>query len=223
MDAETKDCMNRIASSAKRMDRLITGALSYSKTVQTELRVGAVDAAGLLRGIIESFPSLQPPNARIEITTEIPGALGNEAGLTQCFSNLLDNAVKFVKTGVVAEVNIRSETRDGFVRIWFEDNGIGIPELFRPRLFQMFQRADKDYDGTGIGLALVRKVAERMGGSVGVEPGTEKGSRFWLELRLANFGTQSEKMSQTTNQAVRNGNDECLQASSKSRVSTRTN
>jgi len=185
LDSETKDCMDRIASSARRMDRLITDALSYSRTVQTELRLSVVDAAALLRGIIDSYPNLQPPKARIRIDSEIPKVLANEAGLTQCFSNLLDNAVKFVEPSAIAEVGIRAETHDGLVRIWFEDNGIGIPELFRPRLFQMFQRANKAYDGTGIGLALVRKVAERMSGRVGVEPNGGTGSRFWLELRLS--------------------------------------
>jgi len=183
LNGDARDCMNRIAGSAKRMDRLITDALSYSKSLQTHLALGLVDATRLLHGIIESYPNLQPPKARIRIDSEIPAVLANEAGLTQCFSNLLDNAVKFVEPGASAEVRVRAETRDGFVRIWFEDNGIGIPELFRPRLFQMFQRANKSYEGTGIGLALVRKVAERMGGRVGVESGPGQGSRFWLELR----------------------------------------
>lgn len=185
LDGETKDCLQRIANSAKRMDRLITDALSYSQTVQSELALADVDAAALLRGIIESYPNLQPPKARIIIGAEIPTVLANEAGLTQCFSNLLDNAVKFVQPGATPDVRIRAETRNGLVRIWFEDNGIGIPEPFRPRLFQMFQRANKTYEGTGIGLALVRKVAERMGGRVGMEPGAIAGSRFWLELPVA--------------------------------------
>lgn len=193
LGSEPKDCLNRIAISAKRMDRLITDALSYSKSVKTELRVGMVDAATLLRGIIDSYPNLQQPGARIKIDSEIPKVLANEAGLTQCFSNLLDNAVKFVEPGLIAEVRIRTEIRDGMVRIWFEDNGIGIPESFRPRLFQMFQRAHKSYEGTGIGLALVRKVAERMGGRVGVESNGGPGSRFWLELRLEKpFASQPE-------------------------------
>jgi signal transduction histidine kinase len=148
------------------------------------LTLGIVDAAGLLRGIIDSYPNFQPPKAHICIESEIPKVFANEAGLTQCFSNLLDNAVKFVHPGAVAEVRIRAETRDGTVRIWFEDNGIGVPESFRSRLFQMFQRANKAYEGTGIGLALVNKVAAKMGGGVGVEFSPGSGSRFWLELRL---------------------------------------
>lgn len=185
LSGESKGCLERISSAARRMDRLITDALSYSKTVQSELVLCPVDAAELLRGIIQSYPSLQPPRARIVVSGEIPRVLANEAGLTQCFSNLLDNAVKFVEPGRLPEVLVRAETRNGVARLWFEDNGIGIPETFWPRLFQMFQRANKSFEGTGIGLALVRKVAERMGGRVGMESALDIGSRFWIELRLA--------------------------------------
>ena len=72
-----------------------------------------------------------------------------------------------------------------FVRLWFEDNGIGIPEDARDRIFGMFQRLDKSYEGTGVGLTVVRKAVEKMGGRVGVESTPGAGSRFWLELRTA--------------------------------------
>ena len=70
-------------------------------------------------------------------------------------------------------------------RIWVEDNGIGMPKHAEKRLFVMFQKLDNRYEGTGIGLAIVRKVVERMGGKVGVESEPDQGSRFWVELRLA--------------------------------------
>jgi signal transduction histidine kinase len=75
----------------------------------------------------------------------------------------------------------------GFVRFWFEDNGIGIDERSRERIFGMFQRLNRPelYEGTGIGLAIVRKAAERMGGQVGVESERDVGSRFWLILQSA--------------------------------------
>lgn len=184
-DPETRDCLERISGSAQRMDRLITDALSYSRTVKHELTLAPIDGAALLRGIISSYPHFQPPRAHIRLEGEFPLILGNEAGLTQCFSNLLDNAVKFVEPTKAPNVVIRVEVRQGMARLCFEDNGIGVPETFQPRLFQMFQRASKTYEGTGIGLALVRKVAERMGGRVGMEGLPGQGSRFWLELRLA--------------------------------------
>lgn len=193
-----KGYLGRIRTSAARMDSLITDALNYSKTVRQELPVQPVDTGALLRGMLDSYPELQPEKARIEVVGDLPHVMGNEGGLTQCFSNLLGNAVKFAKPGQQPEIRIWAEDvrtdRDQaaealvpsrFVRIWVEDKGIGIPEVAQARVFDMFQRAHKGYEGTGIGLALVRKVAQRMGGRVGLESEEGKGTRFWLELRAA--------------------------------------
>jgi PAS domain S-box-containing protein len=221
MPPEAMPYLDSIMNSAERMDRLITDALHYSKAVMKEMTLKRVDARALLQGIVDSYPDLQPPRAHVRIEGDIPDLLANEAGLTQCFSNLLDNAVKFVEPGKMAEVRVWAERRntpepgagpaavegvtlpvDGYstmetrtpllqqevVRIWIEDNGIGIPQHAHGRLFQMFQRLSKHYEGTGIGLALVRKVAERMAGRVGFESEPGKGSRFWLEFKEAGSG-----------------------------------
>ncbi len=123
----------------------------------------------LLRGMLDSYPELQPSRAQIEIDGPLPVVVGNEAGLTQCLSNLLGNAVKFVKPGQMPQIRVRAEYRDCWARIWVEHNGIGVPPEMLPRIFDMFTRGSSKYEGTGIGLALVRKVAQRMGGKVGVE------------------------------------------------------
>lgn len=180
---QCEDYLRRIVIAADRMDRLITDALSYSKAVRQEIKLSPVDPNQLLKGMVDSYPAFQQPRARIEIEEELPIVLANEAGLTQCFSNLLTNAVKFVPEGRQPHVSIRSQQLGEIVRIWVEDNGIGIPADMQSRIFRMFQRASKDYEGTGIGLALVRKVTERMGGSVGVESELGNGSRFWIELK----------------------------------------
>lgn len=185
LSSESRDYIRRITTAAARMDRLITDALSYSGTVRQEFAMEPTDPAKLLRGMIESYPMFQPPAAHIEIDGPLPPVLGNEAALTQCFSNLLGNAVKFVAPGTVPRVRVRAERRGEFVRLWFEDNGIGIPPGMQVRLFAMFQRLNKSYEGTGIGLALVKKVTARMGGQVGVESEPGQGSRFWLELKAA--------------------------------------
>jgi signal transduction histidine kinase len=170
----------------------------------------------LLADMLKSYPEFQPPRAEVRLEGEFPRVLGNEAGLTQCFSNLLSNAVKFVPPGRPPCVRIRAERveglsgaecevrraesvtiqspqskdQSGWVRIWFEDNGTGIPRGGEKKIFDMFRRMHgSDYEGTGIGLALVRKVMERMGGRVGVESEEGKGSRFWIELRTPNLST----------------------------------
>ena len=97
--------------------------------------------------------------------------------------------MKFVKPGVKPQVRVRAESiAGGMVRVWFEDNGIGIRREVYERIFQMFQRLNPpgQYEGTGIGLAIVRKAVERMGGHAGVESELGKGSKFWIQLRGTN-------------------------------------
>lgn len=193
---------DRILNGASRLDKLITGALTYTKAALQQLPMEPVDLSRLLRGILDTYPDLQPDKADICIQGELPAVIGSESLLTQCFSNLLGNAVKFVAPGVRPRIRIwaefvqspespaarseiesrKSEIKTGLVRIWVEDNGIGISKRALSRLFGLFQKLDSEYEGTGIGLAIVRKVVQRMGGRVGVESEPGQGSRFWVEL-----------------------------------------
>jgi PAS domain S-box-containing protein len=196
LDDEGRSFLKRIIASADRLDRLIQDVLNYSKVVRSDLPLEPVDLETLIKEIIGSYPNLQAPQATITVQPPLPRVLGNSAALTQVVSNLLGNAVKFVKSGTHPQVRIWAEAvaaepgaagDTGAVRIWFEDNGIGIPKDSQHRLFAMFQRLNRPelYEGTGIGLAIVRKAVERMGGTLGVESETGAGSRFWVQLRRA--------------------------------------
>ena len=186
LTAENTDYLRRIMEASQRMDALITDSLQYAKVVRNRIPLSPIEPGRVLRGILESYPTLRAPHAEIQLIEPLPAVIANDAGLGQCFSNLLGNAIKFVKPGKVPHVRIWTETRGDFVRFWFEDSGIGIPKEYQERIFGMFQQLDKGYEGTGIGLALVRKTAERMDGKVGVESEPGQGSRFWLELKHAN-------------------------------------
>jgi PAS domain S-box-containing protein len=175
----------RIVVGAARLDNLINDALNYTKAALQEFPLQPVDLARLVRGLVDTYPNLHADHADIRFDTNLPVVLGNESLLTQCFSNLLGNAVKFVALGMRPHIRLYSQIEDGIARVWVEDNGIGIPRHAQVRLFAMFQKLDNQYEGTGIGLAIVRKVVERMGGKVGVESEPDRGSRFWVELRLA--------------------------------------
>jgi len=175
----------RIKTAASRLDRLIQGVLMYNQAVLRDLPLKPVDLSKLLPDLIETYPNLDATKAEIRIESSLPTIMGDEALLAQCFSNLLGNAVKFVAPGVRPQVSVRAEVRDHSARIWVEDNGIGIPAQAQTRLFGLFQRLSSEQGVTGVGLAIVRKVTERMGGKVGAESVLGKGSRFWVELQLA--------------------------------------
>jgi len=182
--AERRKYADRIMTAAMRLDQLIQDALAYNKAVLQELPMHPVDLSKLVPSVVEIYPNLHPEKADIRVDA-LPVVMGNEALLTQCFSNLLGNAVKFVTPGSKPRIRIWREGVDDEAVIWVEDNGIGIPLEARSKLFGMFQKLNTTYEGSGIGLAIVRKVVERMGGKVGVESEPGKGSRFWLKLRRA--------------------------------------
>jgi PAS domain S-box-containing protein len=183
--AQRKDFARRITTAAARLDELIRDALTYNQVVLQPAPLHPIKLTRLLRDLLETYPNLSPERADISLEKGMPSVMGNEALLTQCFSNLLGNAVKFVAPDVRPRVRVRAESANDFVRIWIEDNGIGVPPHAHERLFKMFQRLTTGYEGTGIGLAIVRKVVERMEGRVGVQSQPGKGSRFWVELKPA--------------------------------------
>jgi signal transduction histidine kinase len=176
--------LDKISRSTERMQRLVNDVLTMSLVARSEANLHPVALQPFIEEILEQHPEMQAPQAMISITTPHK-VIADEASLGQAVRNLLANAVKFVAPGTKPVVVVRSEKRNDAVRIWFEDNGIGINPEHQGKLFGMFQRliTDSRYEGTGIGLAIVRKAIERMGGAVGVEPGEKAGSRFWVELK----------------------------------------
>jgi len=178
-----RELCKRITDGALRLDRLIQDSLNYTKTLQGDLPVEMVDLSHLVPCLIEMYPDLERNKAQIIIKGNLPRVMGNEAGLTQCFANLLGNAVKFVTRNVRPYVKIWSEGKGDRVRVWIEDNGIGIAREHHERIFDMFEQVTNRFGGTGIGLAIVRKAIRRMDGEIGVDSELGKGSRFWVELR----------------------------------------
>jgi signal transduction histidine kinase len=188
-----EDCRGYIRSIeqiAVKMDTLIADVLEFSRIARTdlptsrlELRPAVDEALGLLNSTIATKA------AKLELTIgpEV-SVMAHRQTLVQVLTNLLANALKFVAEATPPQVGIRAERRNaGRIRLWVEDNGIGIDPAQHARIFEVFQRlhGEEKYPGTGIGLALVKKGVERMGGQVGVESMPGLGSRFWIELRAA--------------------------------------
>ncbi|MBA4147525.1 MAG: PAS domain-containing protein [Verrucomicrobia bacterium] len=179
---------SRIHLAADRMDQLIDNLMDYGQLTHMQFHLHPVDLKVQIGEVLAQLcKEIQSANADIRVTEPIPSISGNEILMEQILSNLLLNALKFVGPGVVPNILIHAETRGSLVRLWVEDNGIGIPSHYQENIFGMFKRlhTPEEYPGTGVGLAIVRRAAERMRGTAGVESEAGHGSKFWVDLLLA--------------------------------------
>jgi signal transduction histidine kinase len=176
----------KIIRAARRMDSLTQDVLAYTRVSRCEMEITAVDLDSLLQEVVEQYPVLVSSAAGIRIGRPLGCVLGHIPSLIQCFSNLLGNAVKFVPADRPPAIEVWSTLHGTRRRVFVKDNGTGIAVEDQKRIFQMFERAaGKNVPGTGIGLAIVRKAVERMGGSVGVTSQPGFGAEFWIELEDA--------------------------------------
>jgi PAS domain S-box-containing protein len=185
LDEEGVFYLQRIKNASERLDHLIQDLLAYTRVAKEHAPLQSVDLDKLTREIVDQYPSFQAPHAAITIEGTLLPVQGRELLITQIISNLLSNATRFVPQGTTPKIRLWTEARGDMVRLWVEDNGIGIaPENFE-RIFKIFEQVNdqKMYGGTGIGLAIVKKAALTMGGNLGVESVVGQGSRFWAEFK----------------------------------------
>lgn len=188
LDPEGQDFARRITEAGKRMDSLITDILAYSRLSRQEVPLETVDLAQVVDLVLWNMSKeILERRAKVTVKPPLPRILGHAAMMEQVVTNLVSNGIKFSRPGVDPEVTIRAEPRDGAVRLWIEDNGIGIRPEYQDRVFGLFQRLNpaESFAGTGVGLAIVRRAVERMGGRSGLESTPDQGSRFWVELPQA--------------------------------------
>jgi PAS domain S-box-containing protein len=209
--------VQKIARSSRRMETLTRDLLEFSKISRQEIVLTSVE----IEPIIEELTAMRPSVVReaIKISSPLNPVLGHRGLLQHVLSNLVDNAVKFVRPHALPNITISTEVvpyespntrsrslvfssteaagrqeaaapdeqRPNRIRIWVCDEGIGIPREAHQKIFGIFERAlaSSPYEGTGIGLAIVSRAMQRMGGTCGVESEPGKGSRFWIELPAA--------------------------------------
>lgn len=175
----------RIAHSAKYMDALLLDLLAYSRLARAEMSpqpLALDDPIEELLSVVQK--EIRDRGVRVEVLSPLGSVYVHLPTLKQILSNLISNSLKFTAPERSPLLRIYTTPNGRLLRLWVEDNGIGIAPEHQEKIFGLFQRLhdSQAYPGTGIGLALVRKGAERLGGRAGVESQPGVGSRFWVDL-----------------------------------------
>jgi PAS domain S-box-containing protein len=184
LDDDADEMIRFAVDGCKRMRSLIDDLLAYSRAGRPEEEMGAVELGPLVDDVLTSLATtLTSVDAQV-VVDALPTVVGSRRQLAQVMSNLIANAVKFRIPDQAPRIHVGAVRSVGAWDIRVADHGIGIPERCRERIFRMFQRlhAASDYPGTGIGLALCRKIATAHGGSIWVEDGPDDTTVFVLRL-----------------------------------------
>lgn len=180
-----QDFARRIVRSGKYMDSLLHDLLAYSRLSRMEIKPAALSLDEAVNGVLgELDHEIHARGASVDLQTPLGTVSACLPALKQVLLNLINNALKFVPATQSPRLRVYTTAGEGTLRLWIEDNGIGIAPEHHERIFGLFERLHdtRAYAGTGVGLALVRKAAERMGGRAGLESTPGQGSRFWVDL-----------------------------------------
>ena len=186
LDEDGRLFLHNIRHAARQMNQLIEDLLTYSRLERQTLKTGQVNLPHLLEELLAERAN-DITERRVRLTIELPFhmVMADASSLTQVLRNLLDNALKFTETVAETQIEIGGEENAETQRLWVRDNGVGFDMQYHSRIFEIFQRLHRaeDFPGTGIGLAIVRKALERMGGRVWAESQPGAGAIFYLEFR----------------------------------------
>jgi signal transduction histidine kinase len=188
MEEDGREYIERITGVCRRMAGLIDDLLTYSRLSRSEIRVKPISLDRIIKESLSDLESkLVEAEAQVEVERPLPVVLASHSILLQVVVNLISNALTFIAPGDSPRIKIGVQIQNKTARLWVEDNGIGIREEDRERIFQVFERLHgiETYPGTGIGLAIVRRGVEKLRGRVGFESELGKGSTFWVELPVS--------------------------------------
>jgi signal transduction histidine kinase len=180
------EALGFIKSSIGKMDRLITAILNLTREGRRQFQPVKIDTRELIEGIVSTVAH-QAAEAEAQIRIEpLPDIVSDRLAMEQIFSNLIDNALKYLKPGVPGDITVRGRTKLGFAIFEVADNGRGIDAKDHQRIFDLFRRAGtQDKPGQGIGLAHVRALVRRLGGTMSVASELHQGSTFTITLPVA--------------------------------------
>jgi signal transduction histidine kinase len=190
------EALGFIKSSIAKMDRLISAILSLNREGRREFHPATIAMRDLIENIASTMAH-QTAEAGADIRVEpLPDIVSDRLAIEQIFSNLIDNALKYLKSDVPGDIAIRGRRKLGFAIFEITDNGRGIDPKDHERIFDLFRRAGpQDRPGQGIGLAHVRALVRRLGGTISVSSELNTGSTFTVTLPVAWIGTNRDKQS----------------------------
>jgi two-component system, chemotaxis family, sensor kinase Cph1 len=185
LDDAADEFIGYAVDGANRMQTLINDLLAYSRVGTRGKPLAPIDMAPLFEAARANMRvAIEESGAKVS-SEALPTVMGDTTQLMQLLQNLIGNAIKFRDETRVPEVHVGAERRDGEWLFSVSDNGIGIEEQYMERIFVIFQRLHNrtEYPGTGIGLAVCKKIVERHGGKIWVESKPNEGSTFYFTLR----------------------------------------
>ena len=185
---EGKKDIERICKAAENLDELITDLLDYSKVSRSKIELRNVNPNMVINECIEHLDDkIRLKDAEIDIESSIPLVKAHKPTLKLVLLNLISNSLKFVGPDVTPKISIYYEEGENNIKLMLEDNGIGISGDDQKIIFDVFEKLHsiEEYEGTGVGLAIVERSIEKMDGKVGVESKPGEGSKFWIELKKA--------------------------------------
>ena len=184
MDENANDFISYAVDGANRMTMMIEDLLKYSRVGRQEKEIKEVDCKEVLKDTLKNLKILIEERKVKIFMGKLPVVLGYQTLLIQLFQNLIVNAIKFCDAEIPV-IHIKSVEKETDWQFEIDDNGIGIEEEFQDRIFHIFKRIDREnkYTGTGIGLALCKKIVEQHGGTIWVESVVRKGSTFYFTIQ----------------------------------------
>jgi signal transduction histidine kinase/HAMP domain-containing protein len=183
-DPETRRKFGIIQENAEKMGQLIDNLLRLSRLGRAELHQSKLDMGGLVREVMQEIRMTDPEREFVTEIGDLPAAQGDPAMIRQLLANLLSNAVKFTRGKQGARIEVGSFERSGERVYYVKDNGVGFDMKYYNKLFGVFQRlvSESQFEGTGVGLAIVQRIVQRHGGRVWAEGQIQDGATFYFTL-----------------------------------------
>jgi signal transduction histidine kinase len=186
------DSVDRLARAANRMNDLINDLLQLSRIGRVVQHSEPVDVRALVHEVLDYLqPRLAEVGAAVEVQPDLPRILTDRVRLSEVFDNLLTNAIKYGCIGSEPRITIGSETTVDEVRFFVRDAGPGIAPEYHDRIFGLFQRLASNEEGTGVGLAIVARILQVLGGRAWVESEVQQGATFWFALPSTTLATEA--------------------------------